>query len=138
MMLKSHWSYNACTRHCRAAGESRKVLIDFISCSVTADTTDAAVTEIREAADFGADVVELRIDFLKDINLLNPAPTLKRLLDACKAVKLPAIITFRPAWEGCASYPISLSIMPKAWPKTLGFRSCTPDRMLNSACSLSP
>ncbi|KAK9906781.1 hypothetical protein WJX75_007923 [Coccomyxa subellipsoidea] len=67
---------------------------------VTADTTDAAVTEIREAEQFGADVVELRLDFLKDINLLDPAPTLKRLLDACEAVKLPAIITFRPAWEG--------------------------------------
>lgn len=71
--------------------------------SVIADTVDGAVTEIREAADFGADIVELRLDFLKDLDLLDPKSTLKRLLGACDAYKLPAIVTFRPEWEGYAS-----------------------------------
>ncbi len=64
---------------------------------------NGAIAEIREVADFGADVVELRIDFLKDIDLFNPAAFLNPLLDACNAVRLPAIVTFRPNWEGCAS-----------------------------------
>lgn len=70
-----------------------------VSCSVIADTLDAALIEIREAADIGADVVELRIDFLKDLNLYEPAPSLKRLLEGCQAAGLPAIVTFRPDWE---------------------------------------
>jgi 3-dehydroquinate dehydratase len=45
-------------------------------------------------------VIELRIDFLKDLDLRNPEPVLTRLLDACKAANLPPIVTFRPAWEG--------------------------------------
>jgi 3-dehydroquinate dehydratase/shikimate dehydrogenase len=67
---------------------------------VTADNLPAALKEIDEAAACGAEVVELRLDFLKDLDLLSPGPTLKTLLDACKAVQLPAIVTFRPAWEG--------------------------------------
>lgn len=70
-----------------------------VSCSVIADTLDAALIEIREAADIGADVVELRIDFLKDLNLYEPAPSLKGLLEGCQAAGLPAIVTFRPDWE---------------------------------------
>ena len=86
-----------------AARLYRALLTSSSLCSVVADTVDAAVTEIREAAEFGADVVELRLDFLKDIDLLEPKATLKRLLGACDAYKLPAIVTFRPAWEGYAS-----------------------------------
>ncbi|BDA45169.1 3-dehydroquinate dehydratase [Coccomyxa sp. Obi] len=66
---------------------------------VIADTLDAALIEIREAADIGADVLELRVDFLKDMDLYDPAPSLKRLLEGCEAAGLPAIVTFRPAWE---------------------------------------
>jgi 3-dehydroquinate dehydratase len=69
----------------------------------TADTLEGQLEEIKEAAEFGADTVELRIDFLKDLDLMNPKPTLTALLDACKAAGLQALVTFRPEWEGCVS-----------------------------------
>ena len=64
---------------------------------------DAAVAEIREAADLGATIIELRIDFLKDMDLQDTAPTLTSLLKACKGAGVPSLVTFRPAWEGWAS-----------------------------------
>ncbi len=70
--------------------------------SVTADTVDGALAEIGEAAHLGADLVELRLDFLTDINLLDPTPMLERMLGACETALLPALVTFRPTWEGCA------------------------------------
>ncbi|BDA46464.1 probable shikimate dehydrogenase (NADP(+)) at C-terminar half [Coccomyxa sp. Obi] len=89
----------------------------LVCTSVIADTVDGAVTEIREAAEFGADVVELRLDFLKGIDLLDPKATLKRLLGACDAYKLPAIVTFRPAWEGgqfSGPEPLRLAVLKYA------------------------
>ena len=66
----------------------------------TADSLEGQLAEIQEAAEAGADVIELRIDFLKDLDLLNPEPVLTKLLDACTAANLPPIVTFRPSWEG--------------------------------------
>ncbi|EIE21050.1 aldolase [Coccomyxa subellipsoidea C-169] len=68
--------------------------------SVTADTVDGALAEIGEAAHLGADLVELRLDFLTDIDLLDPTPMLERMLGACETALLPALVTFRPMWEG--------------------------------------
>ena len=86
--------------------------------SVTAETVDAAISEINEAADLGATIVELRIDFLKDIDLSHPAPTLTSLLKACEAANVPALVTFRPAWEGW------VSITPAGIQLLLDIRPC--------------
>lgn len=56
--------------------------------------------DIELAKSLGAEVVELRLDFLKDLDLENPKPQLQQQLDACKQAGLQAIVTFRPAWEG--------------------------------------
>ena len=58
--------------------------------------------EIQEAKSAGAQVVELRLDYLEDLPLEDPQPALERLLGSCKAQRIPAIVTFRPQWEGCA------------------------------------
>ena len=76
--------------------DSEQTLICTI---VTADTMPGALEEIERAAQAGADVIELRADYLTDFE---PETDVKRLLDACAAVQLPAIFTYRPAWEGCA------------------------------------
>ena len=55
---------------------------------------------MREIQAAGADVVELRLDYLEDLNLEDPEAQIQRLLDACKKAELPAIITLRPGWEG--------------------------------------
>jgi hypothetical protein len=68
----------------------------YICTSATAGTVAGMLAEIGEAEAAGADVVELRLDFLTDFD---PAADLKRLLDACTK---PCIFTYRPTWEGCA------------------------------------
>jgi 3-dehydroquinate dehydratase/shikimate dehydrogenase len=62
--------------------------------SLTASTVAGMVAEAAEAAAAGADLVELRLDFL---SALAPERDLPVLL---AGVKLPAIVTFRPTWEG--------------------------------------
>mgnify|MGYP001807958140 CR=1 FL=1 len=66
----------------------------YICSSVTADSVERMLAEIDEAAAAGVDVIELRLDFLKEFD---PSSDLKRLMDACK---VPYIVTYRPAWEG--------------------------------------
>lgn len=61
---------------------------------VTASSVRDAVRECAEAAASGADIVELRLDFL---DAFNPQSDLKPLLAACA---LPVIVTCRPEWEG--------------------------------------
>ena len=56
--------------------------------------------EIQEAKSAGAQVVELRLDYLEDLPLEDPQPALERLLGCCKTQRTPAIVTFRPEWEG--------------------------------------
>ena len=53
-----------------------------------------ALGEINQAVESGADIVELRIDFLRSFNA---ARDIRVLLDACP---VPCIVTYRPAWEG--------------------------------------
>ena len=44
--------------------------------------------------------MELRLDYVKDLNLEDPEAQVQLLLDASKKAELPAIVTLRPSWEG--------------------------------------
>ena len=65
-----------------------------LTTSVIACTMSEALGEINQAVESGADIVELRIDFLRSFNA---ARDIRVLLDACP---VPCIVTYRPAWEG--------------------------------------
>jgi 3-dehydroquinate dehydratase/shikimate dehydrogenase len=62
--------------------------------SLVAPTVDGMLAEAQEAVQNGADIVELRVDYLEQFA---PEQDLPRLLKACP---LPAIVTYRPVWEG--------------------------------------
>ncbi|KAL4546682.1 hypothetical protein Ndes2526B_g01887 [Nannochloris sp. 'desiccata'] len=62
--------------------------------SLTAKTVDGMLAEAQEALAAGADIVEIRLDYLEHFS---PETDLPSLLDTCP---LPVIVTFRPAWEG--------------------------------------
>ena len=62
--------------------------------SLTAATVAGMLAEAQEAAAAGADIVELRLDYLEAFAPENDLPA---LLEGCP---LPAIVTFRPTWEG--------------------------------------
>jgi 3-dehydroquinate dehydratase/shikimate dehydrogenase len=66
----------------------------LICTSVTAPTMAAFLDEIKEAEANGVDIIELRLDYITD---LNPERDLEVLMAACT---LPYIITYRPKWEG--------------------------------------
>ena len=85
---------------------AKKIRTPTLLCtSVTAPTIAACLAEVREAAAAGATAVELRLDFLEPGELVaegtaDPGPALRTLLSAAAGASLPAIVTFRPAWEG--------------------------------------
>ena len=81
------------TAQAGAVGSGKTLLCTI----VTADTVPGALEEIKQAAAARADVIELRADYLTDFDA---ETDVKRLLDACAAVGLPAIFTYRPTWEG--------------------------------------
>lgn len=62
----------------------------LIGAAVRAETTAGALAEMEEARAAGADLCELRLDYLRD-------PDLPRLL---AGPRLPVLATLRPAWEG--------------------------------------
>jgi 3-dehydroquinate dehydratase/shikimate dehydrogenase len=62
--------------------------------SLTASTKQGMLEEAKEAKNAGADVVELRLDFLKDFD---PSRDLEEMI---KGFELPCIVTYRPSWEG--------------------------------------
>ena len=62
--------------------------------SLTASTKQGMLDEAREAKNAGADVVELRLDFLQDFD---PSRDLEEMI---KGFELPCIVTYRPSWEG--------------------------------------
>lgn len=62
--------------------------------SVTAKTVAGALQEIEQIAKGGADIVELRLDFMIDFNAEKDIPAL------LGASSIPAIVTYRPVWEG--------------------------------------
>lgn len=58
------------------------------------DTVDQMLIQAKKAKEQGADLVELRLDFLKNFN---PNYDLEILIkNSC----LPTLVTFRPTWEG--------------------------------------
>jgi 3-dehydroquinate dehydratase/shikimate dehydrogenase len=76
------WDASAATEKC------------LICTSITAASMDAFLQEIAEASATGVDVIELRLDFIKDFE---PMKDLERLMAACS---MPYIVTYRPTWEG--------------------------------------
>lgn len=62
--------------------------------SLTAPTVQGMIDESKEAQMAGADVVEIRLDFLQEFH---PEQDLERLL---RQIELPSIVTYRPSWEG--------------------------------------
>ena len=60
---------------------------------------EAALQEIQEAYELGADAIELRLDFLEDLTLKDPGPPLKALLGKCNELARPPIVPLRPEWE---------------------------------------
>mmetsp|Transcript_20931 Transcript_20931/g.45776 ORF Transcript_20931/g.45776 Transcript_20931/m.45776 type:complete len:609 (+) Transcript_20931:186-2012(+) len=66
----------------------------LICTSVTATTVEAFTKEIQEAEGYGVDIVELRLDFIKDFDTERDLP---RIMSSCTR---PFIVTYRPKWEG--------------------------------------
>lgn len=62
--------------------------------SLTAPTIQGMLQEAQEALTAQADIVELRLDYLDQFD---PETDLPLLLNQCP---LPAIVTYRPSWEG--------------------------------------
>lgn len=78
----------------RAVAKRMDRNVGNVATSVTATNLEDMKTEIRQAAQAGADIVELRLDYLESIDE-------DRDIDALvKCCELPTIATFRPAWEG--------------------------------------
>jgi 3-dehydroquinate dehydratase/shikimate dehydrogenase len=76
------------------AGPSSSRPRSLICTSVTARTVDEFIGEIAEATAAGVDVVELRLDFIKDFDTERD---LERIMRSCST---PYIVTYRPKWEG--------------------------------------
>lgn len=66
----------------------------LICAPIMGDTVDRMLLQIHDAKEQGADVVELRVDFLKNFN---PNHDLQVLIQNSS---LPTLVTFRPTWEG--------------------------------------
>ncbi|KAF3534643.1 hypothetical protein DY000_02043786 [Brassica cretica] len=66
----------------------------LICAPVMADSIDKMVTEACKAQELGADLVEIRLDSLKDFN---PLEDLKTIINKSP---LPTLFTYRPKWEG--------------------------------------
>eukprot|EP00878_Enallax_costatus_P021457 GHUV01022712.1.p1 GENE.GHUV01022712.1~~GHUV01022712.1.p1 ORF type:complete len:157 (+),score=38.76 GHUV01022712.1:635-1105(+) len=67
----------------------------LICTSITAPSLEGFLAEIEEARSTGVDVIELRLDFIKDFE---PMRHLEQLMQACGS--MPYIVTYRPTWEG--------------------------------------
>uniref|UniRef100_A0A2N9IYC3 Uncharacterized protein n=1 Tax=Fagus sylvatica TaxID=28930 RepID=A0A2N9IYC3_FAGSY len=66
----------------------------LICAPVMAETVDQMLLQMRKAKELGADLVEIRVDFLKNFS---PRQDLEILI---KQSPLPTLITYRPKWEG--------------------------------------
>lgn len=69
----------------------------LVAVSCTSPDLPAFLAEIKEIASSGADLVELRLDLLRDFD---PGRDLDAILDAAKKAGLPFIVTCRAGWEG--------------------------------------
>lgn len=66
----------------------------MICAPVMAENVDQMLLMMRKAKELGADLVEVRIDYLKNFS---PHHDLQILIKQCP---LPTLITYRPTWEG--------------------------------------
>ncbi|GAB2277534.1 hypothetical protein Dimus_012244 [Dionaea muscipula] len=66
----------------------------LICAPVMADSVDQMLVQIQMAKEQGADLVEVRLDYLKSFSLDQDLEIL------IKQSSLPTLITFRPTWEG--------------------------------------
>ncbi|KAL8171268.1 hypothetical protein V2J09_023072 [Rumex salicifolius] len=66
----------------------------LICAPVMADSVDQMLAQVRKAKEQGADLVEIRLDYLKNFT---PNADLEALI---KQSVLPTLITYRPKWEG--------------------------------------
>lgn len=70
----------------------------LICTAITATSLEDAISELEEASKAGADLAEIRLDYLHKFSAENDLP---RLLNSRN---LPVIVTYRPRWEGCAHF----------------------------------
>jgi len=75
-----------------AAAPARSACL--LTTSITATNVPAALEELREAREAGADVVELRLDCLEAFDAVADLPAL------LKGTELPVVATLRASWEG--------------------------------------
>lgn len=66
----------------------------LICAPVVAESVDQMLVQMQKAKEVGADLVELRLDYLKSFS---PSQDLKTLI---KQSPLPSLVTYRPKWEG--------------------------------------
>ncbi|KAK6915504.1 Shikimate dehydrogenase substrate binding, N-terminal [Dillenia turbinata] len=66
----------------------------LICAPLIAESVDQMVIQMRKAKELGADLVEVRVDYLKNFS---PSQDLEILIKQCP---LPTLITYRPKWEG--------------------------------------
>lgn len=64
--------------------------------SITADNVEEAIEEIEEAEKLGADILELRLDMIRNLEE-DPSDILNQLSNKCTK---PFIVTCRPVREG--------------------------------------
>ncbi|KAI7844252.1 hypothetical protein COHA_002050 [Chlorella ohadii] len=77
-----------------AGGAADAAARTHLCTSLVATSVDGMLAEAQEAVANGADIVELRLDYLEDFDAERDLP---RLVQQCP---LPAIATYRPVWEG--------------------------------------
>ncbi|RVX18978.1 Bifunctional 3-dehydroquinate dehydratase/shikimate dehydrogenase, chloroplastic [Vitis vinifera] len=66
----------------------------FLCTPLMGTTVEQMLTEMRKAKEIGADIVEIRLDCLRNFS---PAQDLQILI---KQSPLPTLVTYRPIWEG--------------------------------------
>ncbi|KAF7852160.1 hypothetical protein BT93_L0549 [Corymbia citriodora subsp. variegata] len=79
--------------HVMESGAVRKNAT-LICVPIMAESVEEMVTQLDKAKSSGADLVEIRLDSLKNFS---PHEDLKTLI---KASALPTLFTYRPKWEG--------------------------------------
>lgn len=66
----------------------------LICAPIMAESVDQMLVQMKRAKELGADLAEVRVDFLKNFS---PRNDLEALIKQCP---LPTLITYRPKWEG--------------------------------------
>ena len=72
------------------------MVMTHLAVPITSDTVDESVKAISQASGSGADLLELRLDYIQGLGVQKVAA----LVEAVKAVGKIALVTCRPVWEG--------------------------------------